>query len=81
MEQLRKAAYSSNKNVTPKLDDLKKESKMVVACRSNHTLLQDEFLSCKLVEKNTCWFIFNHVSDMVIAANVFYMDGSGFRKM
>jgi hypothetical protein len=25
---------------------------MVVACRSSHTLLQDEFLSCKLVEKN-----------------------------
>jgi ABC-type Na+ efflux pump permease subunit len=51
MKQLRNAAYSS-KNVTPKLDDLKQESKMVVACRSSHTLLQDEFLSHKLVEKN-----------------------------
>ena len=51
MEQLRKVVYS-RKNVTPKLDDLKQESKMVVACRSNHTLLQDEFLSCNLVEKN-----------------------------
>jgi ABC-type Na+ efflux pump permease subunit len=25
---------------------------MVVACRSSHTLLQDEFLSCNLVKKN-----------------------------
>jgi hypothetical protein len=49
MEQLKKATYS-RKNVTPKLDDLKKESKMVVTCRSSHTFLQDEFFSCNLVE-------------------------------
>jgi hypothetical protein len=54
MEQLKKATYASNKPIILSNEefDLKQESKMVVTCRSSHTLLQDEFLSCKLVEKN-----------------------------
>jgi hypothetical protein len=54
MEQLKKATYARN---TPMIVPneavyLKKEIKMVVACRSSHTLLQDEFLSCKPINKN-----------------------------
>jgi len=51
IEKLKKTTYASN---TPMivLVDLNHESKMVVACRSSHTLLQDEFLSCKFVKKN-----------------------------
>jgi hypothetical protein len=49
MEQLRKEAYS-RKNVTPKLDDLKNEIKMVVIYEFNHTLLQDKLMSCKPVK-------------------------------
>jgi hypothetical protein len=54
MEQLKKVAYASNALIIVPNEavDLKQESKMVVACRSIHTFLQDEFLSCKLVEKN-----------------------------
>jgi hypothetical protein len=51
MEQLKKATYASNKPMIVPVD-LKQESKMVVACRSSHTLLQDEFLSCKPVKTN-----------------------------
>jgi hypothetical protein len=54
MEQLKKAYYASNTPIIVPNEavDLKHESKMVVACRSSHTLLQDEFLPCKLVNKN-----------------------------
>jgi hypothetical protein len=51
MEQLKKEYYASN---TPMIVpvDLKKKFKMVISCRSSHTLLQDEFLFFKLVKKN-----------------------------
>jgi hypothetical protein len=54
MEQLNKATYASNTPIIVPNEavDLKQESKMVVACISNHNLLQDEFLLCKLVKKN-----------------------------
>jgi hypothetical protein len=53
MEQLNKAGYEINKPmiVPNEAVDLKKESKMVIECRSGHTLLQDEFLSC-ILKKN-----------------------------
>jgi hypothetical protein len=80
MEQLKKASYASNTPiiVPSKVVDLKHEHEMVVGWEFNHTLLQDKLMSCK--PHQTYWFSFNHISD-VIAANVFYMDGSGFNKM
>jgi hypothetical protein len=53
MEQLKKEAYASNTPIIVPNEtvDLKHESKLVLSCRSSHTLLQDEFLSCKLVEE------------------------------
>jgi hypothetical protein len=49
MEQLKKETYAINTPmiVPNEAVDLKQEIKMVVACRSSHTFLQVEFLSCK----------------------------------
>jgi hypothetical protein len=66
MEQLKKEDYARNTPmiVPNEAIDLKKETKMVVACRSSHTLLQDEFLLCILVKKNI------HVSSFSV---IFFM--------
>jgi hypothetical protein len=52
MEQLKKATYVSNTPiiVPSKTIDLKHEHEMVVGWEFNHTLLQDNLMSCKPVK-------------------------------
>jgi hypothetical protein len=52
MEQLKKENYETNTPiiVPSKAIDLKHEHEMVVECKFNHTLLQDNLRSCKPVK-------------------------------
>jgi hypothetical protein len=52
MEQLKKATYARNTPiiVPSKAIDLKHEHEMVVGREFNHTLLQDNLMSCKRVK-------------------------------
>jgi len=49
MEQLRKTNHERNTPiiVLNQVIDLKKEHEMIVECKFNHTLLQDNLMSCK----------------------------------
>ena len=52
MEKLKKEAYASNTPiiVPSKAIDIKHEHEMVVEYKFNHTLLQDQIMSCKHIK-------------------------------